>query len=208
MKRINLIAIIIAVLFISSNPAFSQWYRTGTSVGGGPNLFLTGNIGINALQKGYAGYKDNIYLGSDLYIMPEQKTFLYGKADWKEKMFYRVSFEFFPLIVPDGVYKTTEDMLAFTGDLMYSAYRTPNVNVFAGLGLGIYDDWIRVNTPATGAVSGMSWFFGIKPSIGAGFKVSPSIEIIPEIRMHYLFAGKGYLATNMTYQTAICWRIK
>jgi hypothetical protein len=171
-------------------------------------LFVSGDLGYNFLQKGYPGYQNGLFLGTDLYIkLPMSSEDTWG-SKWKENLIYRVSFQYFPLTVPEGVYNTTEDLFSFSADLLVRVYDVGTVNLFAGLGLGMYIDWIRLDTPGTGKRSSQYYYWGLKPSIGARIKYNEDIEIIPEIRANFVNTMNAYFATNTSINIGIVKRIK
>lgn len=202
-KLIFHLTALLLFLFVSSG--HGAWYQSGGK--SEKNLFLSGNLGFNSLSKGYPGYSNYFSLGADLYIVPEPKISALLPS-WKDNFFYRVSVDYFPLIVPDGTYNTNEDIFGLSGDILYSIYKSKKKKLFAGVGLGGYFDWVRVDTPATGSRSATYWFFGLKPSLGYAIRVSPDIELIPEIRAHFIWTANDYFATNTVYQIGVCYQIK
>jgi hypothetical protein len=109
------------------------------------------------------------------------------------------------LLTPEGTYNTTEDIVGLTGDVLYPVYRCRNAAAFIGLGLGGYYDRISVDTPASGSLAASYLFFGFKPSLGVRIRLGPSVELIPEVRSHFLYTVNGYLANTTAFQVGICW---
>lgn len=197
-------SILISITFLLTSSLSASWYRTQKRR---KNLYLSINTGLTSMQNGYDNYEDYYYFGGDLYIFVEPGIYRLGRASWKDNFFYRVSLEYFPLIVPNGVYNTCEDIYSFTGDMLYPFYknRKETFRSFIGLGVGGYIDYILTDTPATGKVSATNFFFGLKGSIGMAMNISKYTLLVPEVRLHYMYTVDGYMASHMTYQMGLCW---
>ena len=168
-----------------------------------------GFIGYNMLQKGFTGYTNYASFGADWYMISDDSLYSVNAEDqWKDNIFYRVSFDYFPLVVPEGNYGASEDMVALSGDALYSIYHNEKVRCFAGMGIGAYLDRISVDTPATGKLSSQYFYPGLKSSVGAIFRVYEDYEVIPEIRTHWIYTVNNYFTVNTVVQVGFARRFK
>lgn len=165
------------------------------------------NVGYNKLLKGYDGYKNLGNAGADLYIHnPQEKV---GDFDWSDHFAFRFSFDYFPLQVPEGVNGVTEDIFAYSGAVIYKFFRKGDLNPrwipMLGVGAGLYEDRITLDTKATGKVTGKQKLFGENASLAL---VTPEVKLlipvrfIPEVRYHRIKNVRDN-STNITFQLAI-----
>jgi hypothetical protein len=163
--------------------------------------YMNINAGLNLLQRGFPQYTNNYCVGADLYI-PSRAA---GEIWWSA---WRVSFDYFPLIVPEGVYGTTEDLfdLSFSKVLFYPINERETSMFFGGLGFGVYGDWVRLDTPATGYMSHISYHPGLSVSLGWRAKLSNSLEIVPELRSHFAYVAREYFTVNTSIGIGLLWQ--
>ncbi len=160
-----------------------------------------GSLGMNYLQRGYDSYKKNYPdFGVDLKVIRkrETQTTLYD---------YRISFEYFPLVVPEGTYGLTEDIYAFSGALLFNFYHHEYFTSYAGIGPGLYLDHIRLDTPVSGEKSTMYAYVGVNASVGLIINTKYGFKIYPEVRYHSM-SGQGYFTTHMSIQCGIMFDIR
>ncbi len=170
---------------------------------------LAVSAGYNTLQQGFVGYTPNAALGVDWYLLPDEAPYNVPDCDlWKEDLFYRISFDYFPMSVPSGNYGTSEDIAGLSGDVLFYAYRGKAVNIFLGIGVGYFLDAISVDTPATGRMSSQYYYFAAKPSLGLTYKISDNYDLIPEVRSYWMYTVNNYFTVNTVYQLALCRRFK
>jgi hypothetical protein len=162
---------------------------------------LSPNIGLNLLQKGFPGYTNNYCVGADFYMSSEAL----GESWWSA---WRLSSDYFPLVVPEGVYGTTEDMfdISFSKVYIFPLTESQRSQLFTGIGIGLYGDWIRLDTPATGAMSNISYYPGLSASFGIRIKLKGSMELVPEIRSHFVYTANNYFTVNTSIGLGVLWR--
>jgi len=112
------------------------------------------------------------------------------------------------MTVPDGVYGTSEDLFDVSLSKVYFfPYKDDETSLpFLGIGFGVYGDWIRVNTPATGSLSNINYYAGASLSAGWRFEVADSLDLVPEIRTHFTYVTGGYCTMNSTFVLGLLWR--
>ncbi|MCG3203456.1 MAG: hypothetical protein KCHDKBKB_00123 [Elusimicrobia bacterium] len=169
------------------------------------------NVGYNRLLDGYDGYKDLGNVGFDLYFHnpPEKYSDNSISYDWKDRFAFRLSLDYFPLQVPEGLYNTTEDIYALSGAVVYKFIDRDNPLQkwipFLSLGAGVYQDRVTIDTPATGEITGKEDRFGLNASLGAiapEIKLIIPVKLIPEIRYHRIKGVNDY-ASNLTFQLGV-----
>ena len=205
MKFKSILLILISVL-IFANPLFASWYFK-SAANMETNFYLSGFYGTNKMGQGYENYKNYSLSGADLYILREKLFMDLDKPNWKEKISYRVSFEYQPLVVPEGNYNTTEDIYVIAGDLLYSLWRPKGFWLFFGLGGGLYADKIKINTPATGNKSYTYYNPGFRPFLGCGLNLGKNVQLVPEMRMHYIWTVSTYFSKSTSYQLGFKFKI-
>jgi hypothetical protein len=119
-----------------------------------------------------------------------------------------LSFDYFPLTAPEGVYGTTEDMfdVSISKIYVFPLNEPQTSQLFIGGGLGLYADWIRLDTPATGPLSNISYYPGASFSFGYRAKLKGSLEFVPEIRAHFAYVTHDYFTVNTSLGLGILWR--
>lgn len=166
--------------------------------------------GYNVLLEGFDGYDDLGNFGFDLYAdPPEAKKFGSGAT---ENLLMRISSDWFPLQVPEGVNGLKEDIYALNADCLYRINvnrdrMLSSWNPFLGFGIGLYQDRISLDTPATGKVTGTENYFGVNLSAGVlppVFSESLPFRLIPEIRYHRIKFESAFV-TSMVYQVGIAY---
>jgi hypothetical protein len=173
------------------------------------SFVLALNGGYNQLLKGYKGYENLGNAGLDLYVRPS-RSYLEDPG-WKDRLIFRLSVDYFPLQVPEGVYGITEDIYGLHGAIMVRFHRlsfpeTRQWVPFTGVGLGTYFDQVTLDTPATGKVSGIHRSLGANASIGLfSPRMGSRWQIIPEIRFHILKIPDAAWSMNMTYQVGLAY---
>lgn len=155
-----------------------------------PGLRLHG--GYNYLLSGYRDYTNNYTLGAELrfrMIFEDKKIGLFG--------FY-VSIDESPMIVPSGTYGVQEDIINLNFGATFGLFPQSVINPYIGFGVGLYFDWLRYDTPATGALSSFHTFLGIDPRAGIELGISNSIKFAPELRVHLIFtpAKQSYVTSH------------
>jgi len=209
-NKFTTMVLLLSVLTASGR---AQWYSNKVS-GKSDTRFLAGlNAGINTLnQANYPGYTDFYNFGLDVLILPDysrssEKGMFEKKRDaWVKNIYYRVSIDYFPLIVPDGTYGTVHDIYGYSISAIYGFLNRKKINAFAGFALGSYNDRITVTTPNVNSTSSFS-NIGFNISLGMGFEPIPLVRIVPEIRQHFISLGSA-TAGNMTAQVALYVDIK
>jgi hypothetical protein len=209
-------ALLLLVFSGACPPAFLFAYddKYGSVVYGdeGPrwDVFPAANIGYNQLLKGYQGYENLGNAGVDLYVLRRPPEVEEPKGS--DRLGFRISADYFPLQVPEGVYNTTEDIFSLNAAVLYrfySLYRPEQTQYipFVGIGAGAYRDVVTVDTPASGKVSGTHSYLGFSGSLGVFLPVMGAVRFAPEIRLHALRIPDNGLALNMTYQVAASLRL-
>lgn len=195
--------LVIAVSLLVLQPAVSFGQRS-LSYGQKQNARIaTVNVGTTYLNKGYPGYQSaSPYIGADVFF-PRS----YVGSRWFSRFSWRLSLDYFPLVLPEGVYGTTEDLIALSISQVYyfplNAAGTSTLS--AGFGLGGYFDWIRLETPATGSQSHVSFHPGAVFSAGWGYKLRDSLEIGPEVRVHCAHVARDYFSVNTSILLGVSW---
>jgi hypothetical protein len=163
---------------------------------------LSLNAGQNYFQKGFPGYGNSQYFGADFY-MPRGSI----GTHWWSRYSWRLSADYFPLVLPEGVYGTTEDLFDVSISQIYffPVNDACTSTIFAGIGFGGYFDQIRLDTPATGARSNTSFFPGASLSAGWGYKLTDSIELVAEGRTHFLYVSRDYFTVNTSVHLGLAW---
>lgn len=162
---------------------------------------IGGSLGMNYLQRGYDSYKkDYPDFGVDLKVIRKRATqsTLYD---------YRISFEYFPLVVPEGTYGLTEDIYSISGSVLFNFYRHKYFTSYAGIGPGLYLDHIRLDTPVSGEKSTMYAKIGLNASVGMIINTKYGFKIYPEVRYHTMFSQK-YMASHMSIQCGVMFNIR
>ncbi|MEI8217573.1 MAG: hypothetical protein WCG51_00820 [Elusimicrobiota bacterium] len=186
-------------LFLSS-PAFCR--QSPGVLGKQCSYIMSVNAGTNLLQSGFPSYGSSPYFGADFYI-PQGSL----GGHWWSRYAWRVSVDYFPMVLPAGVYGTTEDMfdIALSQVFFFPVNDSCTSSLFAGIGFGGYADWIRIDTPATGARSNISYSPGVSLSAGWGYKISNSLELVPEARAHFVYASREYFTVNTSIHLGVAW---
>lgn len=155
---------------------------------------LGGLFGYNYLNRGYDKYSNNFMFGTEFKI-----RLLSGNEI--ENLSYRLYFDYFPMIVPDGTYNLQEDIYNINIGTVYNFLPDKVINPFLGAGSGMYFDWIRYDTPASGYISNTYTYFGFNLSAGAEISIIKKISLVPEARIHFIMgAGRPiFLARNINY---------
>ena len=161
-------------------------------------LGVGGLIGYNYLFGGYNNYKDNLILGGECKLR-------LLSANGIENLSYRLYFDYFPMIVPDGNYNLQEDIFSVNIGAIYNILPDRRFDPFIGIGIGLYLDWIRFDTPASDYISNTYTFFGFNVSVGCEISITKKISIIPESMMHFIVEpGKPvFLARNIGFHSLL-----
>ncbi len=190
------------------DPDYSRFYNDEDRI---PWLFLlTVNGGYNQLLKGYKGYDNLGNAGIDLYMRPGRLRV--EAPGWKEHLMFRLSADYFPLQVPEGVYGLTEDMYGISGALLFKAFTLSRPESdqwvpFLGIGVGHYLDRVTLDTPASGKIAGTHNHFGANASLGLFTPVFfGRLHLIPEIRFHTLKIPDDSWSMNLTYQAGLAFQ--
>lgn len=165
------------------------------------------HAGYNQLVRGYKGYKNLGNAGVDVYMTLSDNTD--REPSWRDNFVLRLSADYFPMQVPAGVYNLTEDMYSVNASFLYrfqDYYKiTEDAWVpFLGAGFGEYFDRIKLDTPATGTVTGTHTSFGFNLSLGFNSpRLMGSWRLTPEVRIHAIRAPDNYYAVNTAYQLGL-----
>jgi hypothetical protein len=199
-------SLISAAFFAASS--YGAWYSGDVGAGDrDTNLYLSANAGINSPQKGFDNYKNYLYAGADLYFIPEGDLAALEGYNWRDNFFYRASFDYILLDVPDGTNGTSEDLFALSFDLLYSVYKGEKTGLFIGIGIGGYYDFVSVDTPATGKVSASYFNLGYRPCVAFPIRVGRDTELVPEARFHNIFYSSGYYPSLVTYHLGLRFKL-
>jgi hypothetical protein len=171
---------------------------------------LGGNGGMNKMGKGYDGYDDMPHGGADFYIRPPVPEA--EEPACHHKFMLRVSADYFPLQVPEGVFGLTEDVYGLTFAVLVRLRTIDRQEhskwvPFLGVGAGLYQDRIKLESPASGTVTGAHNYFGINFSGGFFFPEVMGIRLVPEVRQHMLRTPGNFSATNTCFQLGAAIRL-
>lgn len=163
------------------------------------------NFGYNKLLSGYDGYDDLGNAGLDLYMRRES---LDDAVSWGDNLFFRLSVDYFPLQVPQGLNGIQEDLYAANLSILYDVHKLGRFQLpypwFLGAGYGVYRDKVTLSNNTSGKVSTTHTFNGFV--LSTGFTIPPlkyfPFKLVPEIRYHRYKRLKGN-ASNMTYQLGV-----
>jgi hypothetical protein len=164
------------------------------------------NGGITKMNNGYDGYDDLGHAGFDVYFNPPRP--LYEPPTWRNRLYWRLSADYFPLQVPEGVYGVTEDIYSINNAvgfkfLSFNRREEKQIVPFVAGGFGVYWDRIELDTPASGKVTGMHNYFGVNASAGFFLPSLWNIRLVPEIRWHGMRTTGNYWATHYTFQGSL-----
>lgn len=151
--------------------------------------------GYNYLVSGYnGGYQNNYGVGAELRIRP-----IYGENRIGNLGFF-FSIDEFPLVTPGGTYGVQEDIIHTHIGLSFGLFPSATVNPYISLGFGMYFDWVRYDTPASGALSSTHTFLGISPRIGIEIEIMRFVKFVPEVRYNIIFtpSKENYSTTHLT----------
>jgi hypothetical protein len=165
-----------------------------------------GHGGQNKLGSNYDGYEDLGAGGFDVYFNPPLPEF--EEPDWRHKLMFRLSGDYFPLQVPEGVYGLTEDIYSLNCGIVkkFMHFRKPEGRQwtpFLAGGFGVYWDRITLDTPASGKVTGMHTYFGFNGGAGLMFPSILGLRLVPEFRWHGMRPAGNVWVTNTVYQGSV-----
>lgn len=167
------------------------------------NFGIGGLFGYNYLLKGYDKYSNDFMFGVEFKMR-------LLTANEIESLNYRLYFDYFPMAVPEGTYNLQEDIYNVNIGAIYGFLPNKRFNPFIGVGLGLYLDWIRFETPASGNISNTYTFFGFNLSGGLEIFVKKRISLIPEARFHFILEpGRPvFLARNLSLHSTLIYYFK
>lgn len=146
----------------------------------------------NTPKRGYRGYVDNANFSINLDIVRELNF-------ERERINYRVAFDYLMLNVPEDTYGVTEDLFGLTGAFLYIvSIKSRTFYPFAGVGLGLYFNSVRLDTELVES-SRFNTYFGGNLSLGLEINLLRSVVLIPEIKGHGMFVSGFNLSTNLGY---------
>jgi hypothetical protein len=163
------------------------------------------NGGYHQLIEGYDGYSDLGNAGLDLYIgrspAPEEFTM-------EDRVMLRISADYFPLQVPEGTNGLEEDVYALTASAVVKMHSSLRSELrqwvpFLGFGAGMYWDYVTLDTPASGKVSGTHNIPGFNVSVGVMSPAAGILRLVPEVRFHALRTPGNNWAHSVAYQAAL-----
>lgn len=210
-RRTFLVCLLLSIL---SSHSFAE--RMGSTRGSGDSTGWSFspaiNGGYNNLLDGYDGYDNLGNLGLDLYMQPGPVDERDSMNSWRNTMLFRLSVDWFPLQVPDGVYGLKEDIYSLNGSFLYAfrknqAFDPTAWRPFLGAGIGYYRDIVELDTPATGKITGKDNHFGFNFNAGLFYPFSlGSLPLcwIPEVRYHRIKYVDEY-SGNITYQLGLAY---
>jgi hypothetical protein len=185
----------------------SDYFAKREGRGRGWAVGVSPSLGYNQLIKGYKGYSNLGSAGIDLWVRPVRPRV--EAPSFRYNFLFRLSAEYLPMKVPDGNYGLQEDMFDATASVLYRlrSFAGPEADhwiPFTGLGGGVYSDWTRLDTPASGKISGMHHYSGAVFSLGA---FSPRwrniFQFVPEVRFHMLRIPDSKWSMNLVYQAGL-----
>jgi hypothetical protein len=175
----------------------------------GSHWFAGTHGGYNYLVKGYTGYTNMWIAGVDMYYYAiNESRDQRGNVDCKDAMMARISLDYAPLTVPAGNYGLSEDNIFFDLSILYRVGPPPSGTLkqwvpFVGGGFGVTLARTKLNTPATGELSGTAGQFTLSASLGIfSPEVFSSLHLTPELRMHGTLVPGG-IAYNLALQIGL-----
>lgn len=155
-----------------------------------------GYMGMNYLLDGYDKYDNTVSGGLSVNM---------GIAERNKnpKYTFRFTYEYMPLIMPDGPYGMTDSITAATLDFLYSLDTQSNLSIYAGPGIGYYFETVTMDTPASGYLEHTYRFMGVNISLGLAYYLFRNVVFLPEVRFHMIREPGSYWAKNIVYQLGI-----
>ncbi|MDD5131363.1 MAG: hypothetical protein PHH44_01755 [bacterium] len=152
-----------------------------------------GYLGRNKLLAGYEDYTDN-YSGHLEVRM--------GLAAVKERpdIVISLNYDFMPLILPDGIYGMSENIISINLNAYYVFYAQRKLNFFAGPGIGYYFDTLTMDTPASGKLEHQYRFVGYNLGVGAQYYLDKFITLIPLLKYHQINEPGSFKAKHLVFQ--------
>jgi hypothetical protein len=165
--------------------------------------------GYNQLIRGYDNYDNLGNIGLEIFM--REIPSIASSSQWKKRVGYRFSLEYFPLQVPKGNNGLTEDIYSANAGIFYKFLNVEDPEVFqwvpfVGLGLGGYWDALRLSTPATGTVSSIEGYFGMNTFFGVLLPAWGNWRVAPEIKLHGIRTPGNYWSINTTYSVVLLYR--
>ncbi|MFW6172160.1 MAG: hypothetical protein ACOC5T_00235 [Elusimicrobiota bacterium] len=149
--------------------------------------------GYNLPFKGYENYENNPVFHSKIDILRE-------KDFERQQMNYRIGVGYFMMMLPPETSGVTDDMFEVSAEIinLLTSKSNPKLIPYLGLGMGLYLDWVRINTPAINSYN-IYRFFGLNSSLGCEIPITKSFFIIPEITGHLIFVSGFSTSTNLSF---------
>lgn len=161
---------------------------------------------------GYPRFESFASGGLDIYVRPPVPQF--PRAT--DKFIGRISFNYFPLQVPDEVRGVMEDIYSLDLSVLYrlTGFQGRPENSrwvpFVGGGIGVYQDVIKTNHPAFsayGELKSRETYMGVNASGGFMLPCLGRLRLIPEVRYHAMKIENGEWATHISYQLGLAYWI-
>ena len=167
------------------------------------------NGGYTDVGTGYQGYENLGNGGIDIYFRPPIPQF---PNKWDDRMVFRLSFDYFPLQVPDDVYYTTEDLYTLSGTVLYrltSFSGTPEHKRFVpflGAGPALEWDHVSVKSPALNE-EGKYLHLGLTASAGIMLPTIAGVRLIPEVRYFTMKEPDKLWTSHVSYNLGLSYWI-
>lgn len=174
--------------------------------GVGWNVSAGFNGGYTDVGTGYKDYENLGNGGVDLYFRPPVPQF----PEWKDRMVFRLSFDYYPLQVPDYVYYTKEDLFTLSGSVLYrlvSFSGTPEHKRFIPfVGGGPALEWheVSVESPALNS-DGKYLHLGLTASGGFMLPTIGGFRLIPEVRFVTMKEPDKIWTSHISYNLGIAY---